>query len=91
MTDSFFSYKKNNKSEKDLGKMIDEISVEIAHLITTNIMNELDLSSLKTAKNVGQKSFKELLEEEISKFDSIEEVRYLGEYLVDLWKKTHEI
>ncbi len=88
MTDSFFSYNKIKKDEKNIEDSIGDLSQTIAHMIVQNMLDEL--KNTKMLEN-DSRDFKRMLEDEISKFDSIEEVRYLGNYLVDLWRKTHEI
>ncbi len=88
MTDSFFSYNKIKKDEKNIEDSIGDLSRTIAHMIVQNMLDEL--KNTKMLEN-DSRDFKRMLEDEISKFDSIEEVRYLGNYLVDLWRKTHEI
>ncbi|MGC8611424.1 MAG: hypothetical protein C0176_00235 [Mesoaciditoga sp.] len=88
MADYFFSYGK--KEPKDQAR-IEDLVHELTRLIATEIVNEIrNQIKVFDKKNKDSNDLKKILEEEISKFDSIEEVKYLGEYLVDLWRKTHE-
>lgn len=86
MADYFFSYgKKETKEERHFEDLIHELTHLMAIEIAEEIKNQIKVKDKET--NVD---LKKILEEEISKFDSIEEVRYLGEYLIDLWRRTHE-
>ncbi|MCL4408227.1 MAG: hypothetical protein M1542_06430 [Thermotogae bacterium] len=91
MADYFFSYKKDQetKSQHEDNEAIEELLHEITHMIAMEILNELN-GDVTTLSRQTKNDFKHILEEEISKFDSIEEVKYLGEYLIDIWRKTHE-
>ncbi len=87
MADYFFSYGKKESKETRLEDLVHELTRLIAIEIANEIRNQMKISDKKNKDSVD---LKKILEEEISKFDSIEEVKYLGEYLVDLWRKTHE-
>ncbi|BBJ27829.1 hypothetical protein [Athalassotoga saccharophila] len=87
MADYFFSYGK--KDQKDQAR-IEDLVHELTRLIAIEIANEIRNQIKTSDKRDKDVDLKKILEEEISKFDSIEEVKYLGEYLVNLWRKTHE-
>lgn len=94
MSDYFFSYKKTQKHGDDNDQKIEELFHEISHMIAMDILNEVnsDAENAMLYKEKEKKiDFKKLLEDEVAKFDSIEEVKYLGEYLIDLWRKNHEM
>lgn len=92
MADYFFSYKKEEetKARNEENKAIEELFHEITHMMAVEILNELNGDDVITTSKQTKIDFKHVLEEEISKLDSIEEVKYLCEYLIDLWRKTHE-
>ncbi len=92
MADYFFSYKKAQatRSENEENKAIEELFHEITHMIAMEILNKLNDDTTTASSKQTKIDLKHILEEEIAKFDSIEEVKYLGEYLIDLWRKTHE-
>lgn len=94
MSDYFFSYKKTQKHGNEDDKKIEELFHDISHMIAMDILNEINLdvkAAMPYKEKEKQIDFKKLLEDEIAKFDSVEEVKYLSEYLIDLWKKTHEV
>ncbi len=94
MADSFFSYKR--KEEKtternvvDFNLLMDAIIDKIMDKVFERLASKKTDLLKKDPCESDKRTFKEILEEEVSKFDSIEEVQYLGEYLVELWKKIH--
>ncbi len=93
MTDYFFSYKKKKEKEKrsiDYSVLIDELIDRLSEKISNMIIKNLNGENEVKAMNIPEKrSFEQILEEEVSKLDSIEEVQYLGKYLVGYWKKLH--
>ncbi len=93
VVDYFFSYKKRKEKENktvDYNVLIDDLIDKLSDRISKKITDELRKESeVKTVKIPEKRSFEQILEEEVSKFDSIEEVQYLGKYLVEYWKKLH--
>lgn len=88
VTDSFFSYRKKIRRRRDFdfNAFIDAMTEEFA----ARVVDGLREPARDRAAGQDGRDFKEILTEEVAKFDSVEEVRYLGEYLVDYWKKLHE-
>ncbi len=87
VTDSFFSYRKRvRRRDIDFNVLMDVIAEEIA----ARLSEEIRASGVGRMPEDDTKDLKEILSEEVAKFDSIEEVRYLGDYLIDYWKKLHE-
>lgn len=91
MADYFFSYKKRKeKKNVDYNVLVDDLIDKLSERVSNNIIGKLDIKKeLKVIKTPEKRSFEQILEEEVSKFDSIEEVQYLGKYLVEYWKKLH--
>lgn len=91
MVDSFFSYKKRRerKTVADFNILIDTMIDRIMDKVFERLASEKVTFSKKDSYNSDDRTFREILEEEVSKFDSIEEVQYLGKYLVEYWKKIH--
>ncbi len=92
MADYFFSYKKEQmaRAGNEENKAIEDLLHEITHMIAMEILNELNGDVTTVLSRQTKTDLKRILEEEVAKLDSIEEVKYLGEYLIDLWRKTHE-
>ncbi len=93
MVDSFFSYKKRKEERNaaDFNILIDAMIDRIMDKVFERLVSEkvTFLKERESPCNSDKRTFKEILEEEVSKFDSIEEVQYLGNYLVEYWKKIH--
>ncbi len=101
MVDRFFSYKKgkekrgHTEAEEDLNTILSELMEILARKIAAKIdcncagSKEKVQIKEKIIKVPDKRSFREILEEEVAKFDSIEEVEFLGEYLVNFWKELH--
>ena len=94
MVDYFFSYKKNREIGKggkiDYNMVIDELLEKLAQKIAKKVnVEDHEKIKEKIVKVPDKRSFKEILEEEVAKFDSIEEVKFLGEYLMNYWKELH--
>ncbi len=92
MVDSFFSYKKRRerKAVADFNILIDTMIDRIMDKVFERLSSEkVTFSKKNSHNNSDNRTFREILEEEVSKFDSIEEVQYLGKYLVEYWKKIH--
>lgn len=93
MVDSFFSYKKKKEERNaaDFNILIDAMIDRIMDKVFERLLNEkvTFLKKKENPCNSDKRTFKEILEEEVAKFDSVEEVQYLGKYLVEYWKKIH--
>ncbi len=91
MADYFFSYKKAQETKgNEENKTIEDLLHEITHIIAMEILNELNGESTNVVSRQAKIDLKQILESEVAKLDSIEEVKYLCQYLIDLWRKTHE-
>ncbi len=89
MVDYFFSYRRKRESRKpDYNSIIDELMDELAERVAKKL-GKVHMPTEKVVKVPDKRNFKEILEEEVAKFDSIEEVKFLGEYLVNYWKELH--
>ena len=92
MVDSFFSYKKRKEEKRntiDFNILIDAMIDRIMDKIFDRLESGEAAFLRGKPCNSNKRTFREILEEEVSKFDSIEEVQYLGRYLVEYWKKIH--
>ena len=98
MVDYFFSYKKNKEKSHRKSESIDfnALANEIMENLAQKIAEKISVGNTEKVKEKivevpvpDKRSFKEILEEEVAKFDSIEEVKFLGEYLVNYWKELH--
>jgi ubiquinone/menaquinone biosynthesis C-methylase UbiE len=99
VVDYFFSYKKKKEKESgrvkielDLNAVANELMENLAQKIVQKIQSESEEKPAikeKIVKVPDKRSFREILEEEVAKFDSIEEVEFLGEYLINYWKELH--
>ncbi len=89
MVDYFFSYKKRRENRKiDYNSLIDTLIDEVAERVAKKI-GKIKAPPEKVVKVPDKRTLEEILKEEVAKFDSIEEVEFLGKYLVNYWKELH--
>ncbi|WP_456399150.1 hypothetical protein [Mesoaciditoga sp.] len=101
MVDRFFSYKKDKgkRERTEVEKNLNNILGELMEILALKIAAKIDRNCAGNKEKVqikekiirvpDKRSFREILEEEVAKFDSIEEVEFLGEYLINFWKELH--